>query len=123
MGNQKGFAPILIIILIAIGILFLPIPYYENEDRWCESDPPQLCATKGWHLGPSLWKRVSGDLQKTDSSTIQPSPAPTTDKDAEGGKACGGFAGETGQFACPEGYKCEYPKPSYPDAQGKCVKD
>lgn len=39
------------------------------------------------------------------------------------GKACGGFVGETGQFACPEGYKCEYPKPMYPDAQGKCVKE
>lgn len=38
------------------------------------------------------------------------------------GKACGGFAGETGQFVCPTGYKCQYPKPMYPDAQGKCVK-
>lgn len=38
------------------------------------------------------------------------------------GKACGGFAGEKGEFACPTGYKCQYPKPMYPDAQGKCVK-
>lgn len=35
---------------------------------------------------------------------------------------CGGYAGETGQYACPSGYKCQYPEPVYPDAQGKCVK-
>lgn len=39
-----------------------------------------------------------------------------------GYKACGGFAGETGEFACPSGYYCKYPKPIYPDAQGVCVK-
>ncbi len=38
------------------------------------------------------------------------------------GKPCGGFAGEKGQYACPSGYKCQYPEPLYPDAQGKCVK-
>lgn len=37
-------------------------------------------------------------------------------------KACGGFAGEQGEFACPTGYRCQYPKPMYPDTQGKCVK-
>lgn len=38
------------------------------------------------------------------------------------GKICGGFAGETGEFACPKGYKCKYPEQVYPDAQGECVK-
>ncbi len=38
------------------------------------------------------------------------------------GKGCGGFAGETGDAACPTGYKCQYPQPHYPDGQGKCVK-
>lgn len=37
------------------------------------------------------------------------------------GKPCGGFVGEQGNFACPVGYKCQYPSPKYPDAQGKCV--
>lgn len=31
---------------------------------------------------------------------------------------CGGIAG----IPCPEGYRCEYPEPSYPDAQGVCKK-
>lgn len=38
------------------------------------------------------------------------------------GKPCGGFAGETGEFACPNDYTCQYPKPMYPDAQGTCVR-
>lgn len=38
------------------------------------------------------------------------------------GKACGRLAGETGQFACPTGYVCQYPNPMYPDAQGKYVR-
>ena len=38
------------------------------------------------------------------------------------GKPCGGFAGETGQLACPGGYYCQYPKPRHPDEQGKCIK-
>lgn len=37
------------------------------------------------------------------------------------GKMCGGFAGEQGKLACPVGYKCQYPSPHYPDAQGQCV--
>jgi len=44
------------------------------------------------------------------------------DQEHPEGKPCGGFAGEQGQSACPSGYKCQYPKPMYPDAQGKCVK-
>lgn len=39
------------------------------------------------------------------------------------GKPCGGFAGETGEFACPNGYTCQYPKPMYPDGSGTCVKN
>lgn len=78
MDGRKGFAPILIFLLIAIavGILFIPVPYYEKEDLWCLSDPPQLCATKGWHLGSSLWQRFSGQLEKPVSSTTQPSSTP-----------------------------------------------
>lgn len=39
------------------------------------------------------------------------------------GKSCGGFGGEKGDRACPEGYYCKYPEPMYPDASGKCVKN
>ena len=45
-----------------------------------------------------------------------------TDQENGKEKVCGGFAGETGQFACPEGYSCKYPEPIYADAQGVCVK-
>lgn len=44
------------------------------------------------------------------------------DQTSAEGKVCGGFGGEKGQFACPTGYKCKYPEPMYPDAQGQCVK-
>lgn len=38
------------------------------------------------------------------------------------GKPCGGIAGDTNEFVCPGGYECQYPRPMYPDAQGRCVK-
>ncbi|MDO8577014.1 MAG: hypothetical protein Q7R82_01595 [Candidatus Daviesbacteria bacterium] len=41
--------------------------------------------------------------------------------DSVEGKGCGGIAGEIGIYGCPSGYKCQYQKPMYPDAQGKCV--
>lgn len=43
-------------------------------------------------------------------------PAPQTTP----GQACGGFAGETGKFKCPAGYRCVYPEPTMPDQQGEC---
>ncbi|GEM_PF-5367521 len=36
------------------------------------------------------------------------------------GQVCGGFGGETRQFKCPVGFKCQYNN-KYPDSQGKCV--
>ncbi len=38
------------------------------------------------------------------------------------GNACGGFAGEMGQYACTTGYYCKYPTPAIPDGQGICTK-
>jgi hypothetical protein len=35
-----------------------------------------------------------------------------------GERVCGGVAG----IECPEGYKCRYPEPNFPDAQGVCKK-
>lgn len=74
--SQKGLAPIVIVLIIAAIGFFAPIPYYEKEDSWCESNPPTLCSPKGWHLGPSLWQRFSGQLEKTVSTTIQPTSTP-----------------------------------------------
>ena len=62
-----------------------------------------------WVAGPSLFERLT-------SSKYNPG-IPTTEQ------VCGGFVGETGQFACPKGYYCQYPKPVYPDAQGVCIKE
>ena len=75
MKNQKGLALLVIVLIIAAIGFFVPMPYYEKEDRWCESDPPRLCSPKGWHLGPSLWQRFSGQLEKPVSSTTKPTPA------------------------------------------------
>lgn len=52
-----------------------------------------------------------------------PCPTKTNSQNNIEDKACGGIMGEKGEFACPTGYKCQYPKPMYPDAQGKCAKE
>ena len=36
------------------------------------------------------------------------------------GKQCGGFAGETGDLACPSYLKCVYDGDNIPDASGVC---
>lgn len=36
------------------------------------------------------------------------------------GQVCGGFGGETRQFKCPLGFKCQYSERGA-DSQGKCV--
>lgn len=73
----------------------------------------------GFFLGIKYQQTLDlANQQTTESVTVKQIPMPTSVE----GKACGGFAGETGEFACPAGYKCQYPKPMYPDAQGKCVK-
>lgn len=62
MGSKKQKLSLVVIILLAL--ILSPIPYFEKEDRWCLSDPPKLCSTKGWHLGPSLWQKISRQLEK-----------------------------------------------------------
>lgn len=71
---QKGSISTIFVILILIiaAVLFLPLPYYQNTDLWCESFPPRLCKSKGWHLRPSLWREISGDLEQTVSHIPTP---------------------------------------------------
>lgn len=66
----------------------------------------------------ALSNKIFDQIIQTFKFTDQISPTTTNPE----GKPCGGFAGETGEFACPAGYTCQYPKPMYPDAQGKCIK-
>ena len=49
----------------------IPIPYYQNEDVWCESFPPQLCSPLGWHLKPSIWGNITNKSGQTVSHTIK----------------------------------------------------
>lgn len=75
------------LVLIIAVVLFLPPPYYQKTDLWCESYPPQLCQPKGWHLRPSIWREISGDLGQTVSHSLTPplppeAPNPSTDKTA-----------------------------------------
>jgi hypothetical protein len=55
--------------------------------------------------GSLLWSRTGSALDPPGTVTQQ-------------AKLCGGLAG----IECPQGYKCEYPEPNYPDAQGVCKK-
>lgn len=79
--RQQGITGILVLIVALLGAtLFLPFPYYQNNDVYCESYPPQLCAKKGWHLRKSLWKQILKTEEQIDSSPIstqQPTPDPT----------------------------------------------
>lgn len=49
---------LILIFLVTIGII-TPIPYYQNEDVWCESYPPQLCSPLGWHFKPSILSNIT----------------------------------------------------------------
>ena len=78
VNNQKGLAPILVVILIALVVFFAPIPYYQKESPSCEIYPPNpSCGiSKGWHLSPSLWQHLSGNLEKTVSTSTNARPTP-----------------------------------------------
>ncbi len=81
--NQKGFAPILIVILVLglILFVFVPFPYYEPGGRFCIGAPFRGgCTEKGWYFGPSLWNRLSSQFlnsQGPGGSKI-PTPPPNT---------------------------------------------
>ncbi|HBL52344.1 MAG: hypothetical protein A3D24_04980 [Candidatus Blackburnbacteria bacterium RIFCSPHIGHO2_02_FULL_39_13] len=84
-------------------------------------------ADKNTYIGLTLWPY---DFKNEDKTQDEPvalfnqiiSSFKFAEADYPLGKPCGGFAGETGQLACPGGYYCQYPKPRHPDEQGKCIK-
>lgn len=81
--RQQGITGILVLIVALLGAaLFLPFPYYQKDDVYCESYPPQLCAKKGWNFGKPLWKQILKTQETTDSSSVltqQPTLDPTAD--------------------------------------------
>ncbi len=81
--NQKGLAPIVILVLLIIlGGLFTPIPYYQNRPicplLYALSGQPIPCQKEGWYLSPSLYQRFSGELEKPVSHSITPFPSSST---------------------------------------------
>lgn len=116
---RNGFVPLLILVLALLALLFAPIPLhyeiancaqplrYPDQYRPCPSG-----LTLGWSpsIAQILYKRIQ----------IENMEPPETDEIT--GKPCGGIAGETGELACPKSYKCKYPEPVFPDAQGQCVR-
>lgn len=54
---MKGSFLIWLILGLAI-FLFIPLPYYQQQNAYCESSPPQLCYKQGWHVGLSLWDKI-----------------------------------------------------------------
>lgn len=58
-------------IILAVIILFSPIPYYQRETCLLMArldGKPVPCIPAGWRIGASLWQRFSGELQKSVSS-------------------------------------------------------
>ncbi len=113
---QKGFVAIFIIvgILLFSGIVGGVYVYKTRSEKskvfHDEYGMPILIPSKS----PEPNNKPIPDTKPQDDQTAIPTNME--------GKACGGFAGEKGDRACPEGYYCKYPKPVYPDAAGKCVK-
>lgn len=117
MQKQKGFATVLVMIaLLIIGglIILVPIPSLVTEGVHCKPcvyEDPSLCP-KCPQKGDIIWNPPL--INSIFSSTSQ---------ESENVRSCGGLAGEIGKAKCPEGYRCEYPKPMYSDASGKCIKE
>lgn len=61
MKMQKVF--IVLIVLFFLIALFAPIPMYQSEDFVCKMGQTN-CPKKGWHLGSSLWQKISGWIEK-----------------------------------------------------------
>lgn len=53
--KQKGFAPILIAVLVVLIILLIPIPYHQGKVLCL---PGITCPKEGWYLGDPLWRRI-----------------------------------------------------------------
>lgn len=113
-NSQKGFALILILLIVTViaaiggGYYFLKIKPPSQAQKACTMEA-KICPD-GSSVG-----RIGTNCEF--------SPCPTVTQTNIEEKDCGGFAGETGQMACPTGYYCKYPRPMYPDASGKCTKN
>ncbi len=121
---RNGFVPLWILVIIALALLFVPIPFRYGQVLCepCQSNlPPEQCSKCpmegqiGW--GPSIGKRILWAITKPEA---EPAEEKKTSEDAEG-KFCGGIAANLPENQCPEGYKCQLAG-NYPDAGGKCVK-
>ena len=53
--NQKGVARLLIVVIVALIILLIPIPYYQGKVLCL---PGITCPKEGWYLGNPLWERI-----------------------------------------------------------------
>lgn len=65
--NQRGFAPILILLLLTLGVivLFVPIPHQDNS-YLCPQSYGVSC-NRPWVLGPSLWQRLTSQKPTADN--------------------------------------------------------
>ncbi len=86
--KQKGFAPVVILVLITLGIFFIPIPSVIKENVDCFPCPPNTeasqcpkCPQKGdveWT--PSIFQRIAGKLSKPGwlMEIVNPRPSPSS---------------------------------------------
>ena len=112
---RNGFVPLWILVIIALVLLFAPIPFRYGVVA-CIPCPPNLgpnqcpkCPMEGQiGLGPSLAKRIWWMVKKLEAEPAE-------------GKFCGGITANIPKNQCPKGYKCQL-EGNFPDAGGKCVK-
>jgi len=118
--KQKGFTPILISVLIALGFL----GYLGYKNYWPKSQNPVSSPT------PSATPTATAKCVEKSSLNCTEIAELTFECTEEyqnwarancpgwkEGQFCGGIAG----VVCPEGYDCEYDG-NYPDTSGVCIK-
>lgn len=100
--NKQGFAPVLLLfglLIIILGIVFVPVPYYQNENVVCKMGQ-ENCPQKGWHWGQSLYQRlsISNNSQSQPTCTLEAKICPDGSSVGRNGQNC--------EFSdCPTGTK------------------
>jgi|SRR3990167_11012718 len=90
--SQRGFAPILIILFLAmlVGVSFIPLPYYQGR-LLCKVGGN--CPTEGWHRGSSIFQMITSyqspqmELQQT-ACTLEAKLCPDGKSVARTGPNC-----------------------------------
>lgn len=128
MPKQKGFVETIIaVFVLTLGIIALFYFYKHNatqkpnapsvETSIPTTKPTTVCTQEAKLCADGSYVAREGATCEFKACPIGTTPSPIAVK------PCGGFGGESGEFACQTGYYCKYPSPMYPDASGICIKN